>query len=207
MANDFSIATLNVRGLHNFEKRNTIYQWFKDKNINIVCLQETFCTEKNVESFSKNWTGKMYHCVSNSNHSRGVSILFNESFVYKFISKHCSNDGRKLLINIQHGDDLYTIVNLYAPNEIGSRSEFFKKCEKWIMQYRQANSGLIMGGDFNTSFDKIDRKNKKMDSSNKHFTHLCKYTGTIDTWRYLHNEKETYTYFCKRNTDANSRIV
>lgn len=38
---------LNVRGLNAYEKRNTLYEWFNDNNVDVIFLQEThFCEKK-----------------------------------------------------------------------------------------------------------------------------------------------------------------
>ena len=38
------LATLNVRGIRNKNKRRSIFQWARDKQIDILCLQETHIT-------------------------------------------------------------------------------------------------------------------------------------------------------------------
>ena len=53
-------------------KRQTIFQFMKEANIDIVMPQETFVTDVSEVVFDRNW-GKTFHSVSNTSHSRGVS--------------------------------------------------------------------------------------------------------------------------------------
>ena len=43
---NLSFATLNVRGINNKNKRRSLYQWIKSHNIDVIVLQETYCTQK-----------------------------------------------------------------------------------------------------------------------------------------------------------------
>ena len=70
-----SCLSLNVRGLNDTTKRNSIYSYLESQKADIICLQETFCTREKLQLFSKNWNGKIYHCPSDSPHSRGVCIM------------------------------------------------------------------------------------------------------------------------------------
>ena len=70
-----SIITVNVRGLHKKSKKLSLFQWLKDNRIDIIFMQETFLLEKDEKYFVAEWKGIAIHSFSDSNHSRGVSIL------------------------------------------------------------------------------------------------------------------------------------
>lgn len=70
------IISVNARGLNLKEKREKLYSWISDTNIDICFLQETHYIEKNEFQYNCNWSGKSIHAFSDSNFSRGVSILF-----------------------------------------------------------------------------------------------------------------------------------
>ena len=75
---DLKIATINVRGLKNKNKRLLLANWFNEHKIDILCIQETYCTKKFKSSFRREWqnfAGKIKHCYTDSNHSRGISII------------------------------------------------------------------------------------------------------------------------------------
>ncbi len=119
-----NIVTINVRGLNNPQKRQTILQWLKFKQFDIICLQETFCTQETSKLLSAEWEGPSFHSVSQSSHSKGVSILINDKFTHEIIDTHTCQDGRKILINLTHNTNIYTIANIYAPTDIPQRIHF-----------------------------------------------------------------------------------
>ena len=101
--------SVNTRGLNCIEKRTKFYDWFRDIKIDIIFLQETHFIEKNELKYNSRWFGKSVHNFSNSAHSRGVSILFRKDLDFEIINVHKSDDGRKLLINIQYeGNCIYS---------------------------------------------------------------------------------------------------
>ena len=54
--------------------------WLKEQEVDVIFLQETFCTQKLEPVFKTDWNGSSFHCIINSSHSRGVAILFSENF-------------------------------------------------------------------------------------------------------------------------------
>ena len=86
--NQLKILTLNVRGLNDCNERRKLFSWLKDTKPDIKCLQETFCTSKLLPLFNSEWTGKAYHSLSDSSHSRGVAILVSSNLNYEVIDHH-----------------------------------------------------------------------------------------------------------------------
>ena len=70
-----SVCTLNVRGLRESQKRQTVFHWLKQQNTDLICLQETYCTRNIVTKFDKEWNGKKFHCLSTSSHKCGALML------------------------------------------------------------------------------------------------------------------------------------
>ena len=63
-------------------KRVQYFHWLKISNIDITLLQETFITNANLLKITNDWNGKSFHCVSDSPHSKGVSILIKKVLTY-----------------------------------------------------------------------------------------------------------------------------
>ena len=84
---DLSIVSLNVRGIRG-DKRYAIFRWLKDKKYDICLLQETYCTDSFVSKFTRGWSGEIFHCVTDSVHSRGVCIMFKKDLQYSVIDVH-----------------------------------------------------------------------------------------------------------------------
>ena len=138
-----NIVSLNVRGLHDITKRNAIYSWFKEKGCHICYIQETYSTESNDVQFRKGWSGNIYHSFSDSTHSRGVAIMLSKNFNGNVISSHSDHHGRLILLNIEINEQVYTLVNVYAPNDIHESIVFFRQIMSFINAHAINKSKLI----------------------------------------------------------------
>ena len=50
-----TIATINVNGLRNNKKRELVFNWLVSKKYNIICLQETHCSDTDIEQWTSDW--------------------------------------------------------------------------------------------------------------------------------------------------------
>ena len=73
-----SCISLNLKGLLDKGKRQTILHWLKLQKAAIVFLQETHITSATAPLIDKEWDDYTVHSYG-SNVSRGVSIMFNMS--------------------------------------------------------------------------------------------------------------------------------
>ena len=98
MAGNLKICCNNIRGLGDFSKRKSFFQWLKVNTADITLLQEAFITVENEKRIKRDWDGFMINCCSDSAHSRGVSImtmndneihLFKPNFMYTIDNKYC----------------------------------------------------------------------------------------------------------------------
>ena len=53
---------------------------------------------------------------------------------------------RILLVNLKRKDEILTLVNIYALNNVSERKSFFSKIQKWIEEFALNEQKLIMGG-------------------------------------------------------------
>ena len=203
---NFSCVTLNTRSLRDSLKRKRIFQWLEEKNVQIACLQETFITDEIVRSVDRDWNGQIFHSVSTSSHSRGVSILFHKNFDFSLVNKHSDSFGRKLLLNIHINNETFTIVNLYLPNQLNEKCNFLKSTQKWINQYTLNEHNLMIFGDFNIAIEKIDRKSGNIDRSSKLLLGFMKYLKQTDIWRKNHPTDAQFTYINPGNFQNQGRI-
>ena len=127
-----NFESINCRGLNTYEKRLKLYTLLNDSECDIIFLQETHYILENEFKYNTRWHGTSVHCFSDSVHRRGVSILFRKGLNFDIMNIHRSNDGRKLLVNIHLDDSDITLINIYAPNIVKDRCEFFKKTFSWI---------------------------------------------------------------------------
>ena len=188
------IASLNVRGLTNPGKRSVLFDWAISEGIDVLCLQETFCTLDVVESFNKDWPGMAYHSLSDSAHSRGCAILFNSNFEFSFIDSHISSDGRRILVNIKNNSVAYCISSVYAPNITSHKVRFFKECQAWLRSQTLNELNTIVCGDFNCALTSFDRSNSKLDYNAKDLKEFIKNLNLEDSFRFKNPNAKGFTY-------------
>ena len=156
-SSSYRICSFNARGLNNYIKRKKLFLWCTDNKIDIVLLQETYCTKGFSKIFNSSWKGIIYHSYAISSHSKGVAILFRQGLRIK-ISNVCSSDnGRKLLINTELNGIQFCVICLYAPNSEVERNMFFLELQEWISDNCCSLANIILAGDFNCCLDENDR--------------------------------------------------
>ena len=77
MASFLKICSMNVRGITDSIKRKDVFNWLKDKNYSIYCLQDIHVGDKNKTAFEKDW-GSEVIMSSKSPESRGVLFYLGE---------------------------------------------------------------------------------------------------------------------------------
>ena len=69
----------NVQGLRRNLTRHTFFNFLKEKNCDIACIQESYITEPLITEWNKNW-GREIFANFGTPHSKGEIILFAKSF-------------------------------------------------------------------------------------------------------------------------------
>jgi exonuclease III len=64
-----------------------------------------------------------------------VSIWIKKNVEFKLIDEYKDNERRLLLINVEISNAIYTIINIYAPNNMNKRNTFFKQVDRLINEY------------------------------------------------------------------------
>ena len=92
MPGNLLITSINVQGIGDTNKRRDVLNVLKSKHSNIVCLQDTYLTEKDI-LFTRSIWG--YECYFNkfSSQSRGVAIFINNNFDYSFQKVETDDEG------------------------------------------------------------------------------------------------------------------
>ena len=206
------IISLNVKGIQNTVKRNTMFHWLREQKADLILLQETHCNtleEKN--SWSREWEGKAFWC-NGSNVSRGVACLVKPKL--DITVKETGNDehGRFLALNVIVEDKNIDIINIYAPNKGKERANFYRELERKIDNLKSDNSELIVGGDFNCTLNPtLDRRynsaheNTNVDIGHKQLIDLLESQNLEDVWRRRYPNSRKYTFF-RPNSKSASRI-
>ena len=53
----------------------------------------------------------------NAGNKAGVAFLFNNDFAFKVLRQMCDKEGRYIIIDLEVGELILTICNIYAPNK------------------------------------------------------------------------------------------
>ena len=115
MALRFSLS-LNMRGLTNFRKRQTVFTWCRKRNVDIVFFQETHSKSDTEVQWRNEWGTTILLSHGNSN-SRGVAILLKKGIDCAINSKTIDPQGRYITLKAVIADQKYTLINVYAPNK------------------------------------------------------------------------------------------
>lgn len=153
--NILHICSINTNGLQQSEKRQRLIEWSKQQQCNILLMQETHFSQNIENKLIQDFKGSLYQSNGTSN-SRGVAIWIKKNVEFKLIDEYKDNEGRLLLINVEINNAIYTIINIYAPNNMKKRNTFFKQVDRFINEY---SIGQIRpAGDYNDILSKIETK-------------------------------------------------
>ena len=72
--------------------------------------------KKNINNWKSEWGYEaLFSCCSGS--SAGVCILFNNNFNFDILKTFSDPSGRFIICDIKTDEKLFTLANIYAPNE------------------------------------------------------------------------------------------
>ena len=115
-SNNLKIISANVRGLRQSIKRKDLLDYLKEKQPDIICLQETHLVQEDINTLIKEWNIE-YFVAGTSTNSRGVAILLNNTFEYKVTKTTRDKEGRYIILDLDIANLFtLTIANIYAPN-------------------------------------------------------------------------------------------
>ena len=194
---ELSLVSLNVNGLRNKDKRKTLFHWAQTQKCSALFLQETHFTEELVKDIEDEWTGSHILHSFKTNNSGGVSIFLSNDLDVNIIDAVSFSNGRVILSNIEIAKQMFTLVNVYAPNDVKLRNSFFINLDSFVKEY--ALGELIFGGDFNTVLNPdMDRESStRLPASivkNNKLKMVLKNNDLVDIWRYQNPTTKQYTF-------------
>ena len=159
MPDGIRLISLNTRGISNFQKRRTVFTWCRRKRADVIFLQETH-SKKELESQWRNEWGTEMIFSHGSPNACGVAILLNKGVDYCIHSKIIDPLGRFIIVKVEIEDNLYVLINVYAPNKDKENVKFFNDLLSITRREDlDAEENFIVGGDFNCPLNPIlDKK-------------------------------------------------
>uniref|UniRef100_A0A8C5RAT6 Reverse transcriptase domain-containing protein n=1 Tax=Leptobrachium leishanense TaxID=445787 RepID=A0A8C5RAT6_9ANUR len=194
------ITSYNVQGLNIPYKRRTLYKELDSGGADVVCLQETHFRRLSHPPLKWPSFTTQFHSTGPTK-SKGVSILIRNRVVFELHRKLSDPNGRYLILVCSLNHKVYTILNLYAPNE--NQVDYVASI---LAKLSLVMTGtLLVCGDFNFSLDPlkdtsgfgsrplVGKRKKQVDK----FQSLIGTYGLYDTWRLFHPNEVDYTFFSK----------
>lgn len=204
MTSKIHILTINTQGLGDKEKRGRFYAWVRQQKGNIILAQETHFKETMMPYIKTEWQGEVIHSFGTTK-SKGVSIFIDKKINPEIINTHKDREGRLLLINVKINDNIYTIVNVYAPNDRKQRNTFYKQVKTFILNHSLGS--IIIGGDWNEIQHTDDRLSKKIPKEPvNNLKLLIKELKLSDPWKLKNPKKKQFTWKRKNSGNEASRI-
>ena len=196
---DFSIGSLNARGINNIIKRKGIFDWAHQRKFDILMLQECYCSEDVESKWTDDWGGGTCIFSHGTKHSKGTMILFNKCLDIDILSTTVDISGRYIIIKCIIQGEPFTLVNLYAPNSMRDKQQFFKDLSKKLDNINlDINDHLIMAGDWNSIQEStLDKKGGNENSGNTvtgSMTELLGQLELVDIWRCRNPELKRFTF-------------
>ena len=151
---EFTVVSVNCRGLRNEFKRNKIFTTLKQKvNCGVFLFQETHSQISDEEKWQNEW-GSRLQLNHGSTNSRGTMTGFSKNLDLKNFNFDQDNLGRIQVISFQLEEKSYIIANLYNNNIQSEQVETLKKLSEMIETANPFEKEVIIGGDFNFFYDK-----------------------------------------------------
>ena len=195
-----SFCSSNCQGLGSGAsgKRRDVMKYLKNKKLDIYFLQDTHF-EPSLETIIRSEWG--YDCWFNSycSRSRGVAILFNNTFEFKVKDVMKDDSGNYIIMHVVIDLKDYIFVNIYAPNR--DDPQFFINIQNILQRLNIDN--IILGGDWNMLINsKQDGKNYKNINNPKAreiVNDIILQFNLIDIWRDQHHDTNQFTWHKKLN--------
>ena len=164
----------------------------------ILFFQETYWSSDIENIVRSEWRGPCFF-EHGSNHSRGVSIFFNDRLNVQNIVVKSRMNGQLLMLQAKVNDIDVMLVNVYAPTQKQQREPFFGKLDyELTKQYDDSKDcELILGGDWNCVLDMSKDVQGTKTQYYKKYTNLKKLIkkySLFDIWRKMHPNNKQFTW-------------
>ena len=194
---NFSIGSLNARGLGQVEKRNDVFTWLKAKKLSIYCVLDFHCKSSLYNQYSKEWGSE---CVfsEGTGDSRGIAVMFSKDLEYKILHKDIDTEGNYIILDLQVFDHRFTLVAVYGPNK--DKPNFYLSLKEKVEAME--NSSIIMCADWNVvmnyELDTRGYKHCNNPKSRESLIQLMESLEMYDVWRERNEDNKKFTWFNKK---------
>ena len=129
-----------------------------------------------------------------SSNSRGVAILFKNSFKLKILNELQDPNGNFLMIDCEINNNRVTLAAIYGPNNDDPR--FFHNIKNKLESL--GNVSIITGGDWNVPqnylLDTYKYKHQNNKNAQTAIHEMMEFLDLVDVYRQFHPNKLRYTW-------------
>lgn len=203
------LMSINVNGIHGYEKRKKVLNWLVKKHSDIYFIQETYIQKSFEKYFKVQWKGDMF-LAPGTNHSKGVAILIKNNVEYELVSSHIDNDGRYVILEMKIQDKLFMLVNIYAPcSSTQDQLPFYNKLKDILLDVCTDDHYVVVGGDLNIimnpAMDRQGGNPKQNQAVLDTVAEIMESLDIIDIWRVRNPYLRQFTWR-KTNPLIQSRL-
>lgn len=188
------VGTLNMNGARDPYKRALLFELIKQKQIDVVFIQETHSDGLNEIDWRKEWEGVVL-CSHMSSTRGGVAVLFAKHFTPASFEVKQEIPGRLIAIQAQFEKFNVVFINVYAPTNGAERVCFFNNLNG-VFQSCNSDEYLFLGGDFNCTENYVlDRNHAEPHEASGHaIRSLIETHKFCDIWRRFNKNDKQYTW-------------
>lgn len=188
------LISWNVNGIRACIKKG-FYDFLKQEDPDILCIQETKMQEGQVEILSKGYFQYINSAVKKG-YSGTMVFTKKKPLEVTYGINHTLHDQEGRVITLEY--ELFYLVTCYTPNSQNElkRLDYRMTWEDDFLVYLKSldeKKPVILCGDLNVAFLDIDIKNPKTNRRNAGFTDeernkmkILLESGFVDTFRYLY---------------------
>ena len=195
---ELKIGSLNCRGLFSDQiKRRDIFLRCREM-YDISILVDTHSTKEVEHIWQAEWGFKAIFSSGTST-SRGVAVLFKNSFSFEILHTVLDANGNYIILDVKTQEQQFTLCALYGPNE--DSPNFFENISQIVNNMN--NLSIIMIGDWNVVIDyekdNLNYRLKNNPNAQKHIQEIMINLNLIDIWREKHENQRSYTWIGPHN--------
>lgn len=166
----------------------------KQKQLDVLLLQETHSDDKNVTDWIKEWNGHIFLSHKTS-HSGEVAILFAKNFTPCSFKIEEIVKGRLLKIYALFEKYVLVFICVYAPTLSIKRMFFWGDILCSTLGKCNSEEYLFLSGDFNCVEQNIDRNHIEPHMpSRKRLCEIIERNDLCDVWKNLNGNLRQYTW-------------
>ena len=198
------VVSINVNGLNDPRRSDSILRHLYSLKLDILFLQETHLNPVNVNNVFSQWPGTSFHSFGKDNR-KGVSILISDRLKTTIHSRHTSDTGHLIVLDLSIDDNRLILSNVYAPTGgldcIANRKEFFNELNKVLDNFPH-DFPIILGGDFNCVLDPSDRSNpvNYVEKTANNLKAVLSSHALEDIWRIQNPSSKEFTFSSSRGS-------